>query len=196
MGSPIPLRRRSTGGRPVRSIARSAFDAFIFIAAAALILFGLRIYDRAFVEVPGGAEAIDGDSLRQGDNEIRLYGLDAPEYLQDCRAEQNQPWPCGREAAQFVRDLVRGRTVSCIAVDVDAYGRLVATCQAEGRSLNREVVKQGWAVAYRRHSFAYVTLEAEARRLRRGIWKGTFEEPEKWRERHRNWRRPANHGQD
>jgi endonuclease YncB( thermonuclease family) len=196
VGSAHPLKRRTPGSRPARSFARSAFDALIFIAAAALILFGLRIFDLMYVDVPDGAKAMDGDSLRQGDNEIRLYGIDAPEYLQNCRDERNQAWPCGREAAEFLRGLVRGKTVSCSAVDVDAYDRLVATCEAEGRSLNREMVKEGWAIAYRRHSLAYVTLESEARRQKRGIWSGSFEEPEKWRRHQRNVRNAADYGPD
>jgi len=176
--------RRQIAHRAPRSLARSAADAIIFVAAAALLLFVIEAVNRTFMQVHGGAEAIDGDSLRQGEAEIRLEGIDAPEYLQLCRDDGHQTWPCGRQAAAFLRSLVRGKTVSCTHRDTDRHGRAVATCEADGLSLNREIVRQGWAIAYRRHS-AYLALEEEARRARRGIWIGTFEDPETWRERER-----------
>jgi endonuclease YncB( thermonuclease family) len=172
--------------RSPRSIAGTAVEAAVFVAAAILILFGLGVFNRALSPPVGGAAAIDGDSLRQGDVEIRLHGIDAPEYLQPCLSGDRQEWPCGRHAAAFLANLVRGKTVSCVSVDTDRYGRLVAVCEAGGRSLNQEMVRQGWAVAYRRHSQTYADAEANARRARLGIWNGTFEEPEKWRERMRH----------
>ncbi len=47
------------------------------------------------------------------------------------------------------------------------------------------MVRKGWAVAYVRHSLNYATLEAEARRAKRGLWEGRFEEPEAYRNRQR-----------
>jgi endonuclease YncB( thermonuclease family) len=43
------------------------------------------------------------------------------------------------------------------------------------------MVRNGWAVAYRRFSEAYVGAEAEARAARRGIWSSRFEMPESHR---------------
>jgi endonuclease YncB( thermonuclease family) len=187
------VKRRTAPGR---SIVRSGLDAIVFIAAVALILFGLKVFERTFIDIAGGARAIDGDSLRQGDTDIRLYGIDAPEYLQSCEDEANQAWPCGREAAAFLRNLLRGRTVSCTPRDTDRYGRLVAICEAGGLSLNEAMVREGWAIAYRRHSLDYIGLEGEARRAKRGIWSGRFEEPEKWRRREEAARETQANGTD
>lgn len=181
--------RRQVYSRSPRSLARTAVDAIVFLAAAALILFSLNVVQRTLLEVPeGAAQAIDGDSLRQGDAEIRLHGIDAPEYQQACRDRAGAEWPCGRQASYFLQDLVRGKTVVCTSLERDRYQRIVASCEAGGIRLNREMVKEGWAIAYRRHSTSYVASEEEARRARRGIWAGTFDEPETWRERQRTKR--------
>lgn len=53
-----------------------------------------------------------------------------------------------------------------------------------GTEVNAWLVEQGFAVAYRRYSDAYAAHEARARTARRGLWAGTFEEPEAWRIAH------------
>ncbi len=64
-------------------------------------------------------------------------------------------------------------------------GRGVATCNAGELEINAEMVRQGWAIAYRYHSSAYTGEEAEARKAARGIWQGNFEDPAQWREANR-----------
>jgi endonuclease YncB( thermonuclease family) len=48
------------------------------------------------------------------------------------------------------------------------------------------MVRQGWAVAYRRFSVAYVMDEIAARIASRALWAGEFDFPEEWRQRHKN----------
>lgn len=164
---------------------RSLLDTGIFIAAAGVVLIGIRIFNQVTV-TPGTADIIDGDSFRLGKDEIRLNGIDAPEYRQTCRNENDRDWTCGRAAADALRRLVSGREVACKGLDADRYGRLVSRCTAGGLELNAEMVRLGWAIAYTRHSTSYRAEEAEARRDRRGIWRGTFDLPEDWREIHRD----------
>lgn len=156
----------------------------MFVIAAGLVLIALRVFNQVTL-TPGTADIIDGDSFRLGKDEIRLNGIDAPEYRQACRDEKNRDWNCGRAAADALRRLVRGREVACKGLDADRYGRLVSRCSAGGVELNAEMVRLGWAVAYTRHDNSYVDQENEARRDRRGIWRGTFDLPEDWREIHR-----------
>jgi hypothetical protein len=42
-------------------------------------------------------------------------------------------------------------------------------------------VSAGWAPAYRGYSMDYVDAENEARKARRGMWRGTFVKPRVWR---------------
>jgi endonuclease YncB( thermonuclease family) len=190
MGSPQVVRyprfrRRRGPPRPQRPLWRSLFDIAVFAAAAVLVLLAVRVFNQMTV-TPGTIEIIDGDSFRRGKDEIRLNGIDAPEYRQTCHTESGREWNCGREAAHALRNLVSGRIVECTGLDADRYGRLVSRCSVGNLVLNSEMVRLGWAVAYTRHSALYVREEEEARREKRGIWRGTFDLPEDWRQVHRS----------
>jgi len=52
--------------------------------------------------------------------------------------------------------------------------------------LDRWMVANGWAVAYRRYSVDYVADEEAARRGHINIWSGDFDMPWDWRAQRRN----------
>jgi len=110
----------------------------------------------------GAGRAIDGDSLRVGGYEVRLFGIDAPEAKQTC-SRDGQPWACGLASADQLATLVDGRQVNCIAVGLDRYQRVVARCSVGSRELNRYMVATGYAVAYRRYALDYVSAEESAK---------------------------------
>ena len=62
--------------------------------------------------VSGIGQAKDGDSLMVGGTEVRLFGIDAPEWDQHCR-KNGQEWSCGSAAAEKLGDLVTSRNVVC-----------------------------------------------------------------------------------
>ncbi|MCP5199701.1 MAG: thermonuclease family protein [Gammaproteobacteria bacterium] len=128
----------------------------------------------------GRAHAIDGDSLRLGDEEIRLQGIDAPEARQACTRDGHD-WACGRVAAQALAELVEGGELRCTYDDRDAYGRALATCTRDGRDVNAAMVERGLALAYRHYTERYAAEEDRARQARRGLWAGEFEAPWRWR---------------
>ncbi len=157
----------------------------LFLAVLTAVLFLMQKFDVIDLGT-GNVQVVDGDSLRKGDTNIRLYGIDAPEYRQNCRDKTNIEYSCGKQAANTLRALVKGQQVTCSSIDSDRYGRAVSVCKIGTLDLNAEMVKQGWAVAYSKHSLNYVGLEGAARRAKRGIWAGTFEEPEDYRARNRH----------
>ena len=128
----------------------------------------------------GIGRAKDGDSLMVGEREVRLFGIDAPEWDQTCK-RGGQDWACGQGAAEELAKLVTGRDLSCVAVNTDAYGRTVAQCTANGVDVNRAMVATGYATAYRHYSTAYVSAEETAKAYKRGLWAGTFEMPSHYR---------------
>jgi endonuclease YncB( thermonuclease family) len=71
--------------------------------------------------------------------------------------------------------------VFCEQRDIDRYGRIVAVCRAAIEDLGAWMVANGWALAYRRYSTAYVGPESSARAAGRGIWRGTLTAPWDWR---------------
>ncbi len=135
--------------------------------------------------ISGRAHVLDGDTLRIAGRKIRLHGMDAPELRQVCRNRQGRGWYCGVQARRHLIHLVGRAKITCRKVDTDRYGRMVAVCWRGKTDLGRQMVRDGWAVAYVRYSYAYVKDEAIARKNRRGIWSGAFSLPETWRHRHK-----------
>lgn len=132
-------------------------------------------------ELAGKAKVIDGDSLMLEGSEIRLHGIDAPEGRQICTDANGSPYRCGRSAARALRRLVAGKEVTCQVETLDRYGRSVSVCMAGSVNLNLEMVRSGWAVAYRSHSLTYADAEDAARTARKGLWQGLFDRPGDWR---------------
>lgn len=151
----------------------SIFVLFLSLFAAPLLA----------AEVAGFARVMDGDSLRIGQTDVRLHGIDAPEAAQTCgrAGAGDDDWNCGTWAADALRTLVAGHQVICDGRGTDRYGRILATCRAGGAEVNRAMVQAGAATAYRRYSSAYVADERAAQRARLGIWAGTLQAPEDYR---------------
>ena len=120
---------------------------------------------------------IDGDTLAVDGREVRLAGIDAPEYRQGCE-RSGKAWACGEEAATALRRLVGSGPIRCEGRRRDKYGRLVARCTT-AEDLGARLVRDGLAVAYG----DYEAEEAAAKTARRGLWAGTFERPADWRAR-------------
>ena len=112
-------------------------------------------------DLSGRARVIDGDTIDVGTVRVRLHGVDAPESAQSCLAA-GERWPCGQRATQALVGRIGGRTVDCSERDRDRYGRIVAVCRHGGRDVNAWLAGQGWALAYRRYSWAYVNEESSA----------------------------------
>ena len=131
----------------------------------------------------GNARVLDGDTIKIGSQVVRLHGIDAPENDQYCERD-GKNYNCGAVAENALRTLVSG-DVTCYGDVQDRYQRLIAVCQSEGRNINRQMVKTGHALAFRRFSTDYVTEELTAMEAKVGIWAGTFEAP--WDFRAERW---------
>ena len=152
------------------------------MARAVIVLVSLLVISAApsVSAVSGVPSVTDGDTLKVGRERIRLHGIDAPESKQTCRVG-GETWACGAAATRALRERIAGRTVECAERDRDRYGRIVAVCRVGGAGLNAWMVAQGWAVAYRKYSTDYVSQEAAAKAGRRGVWRGEFVVPSRWR---------------
>lgn len=129
----------------------------------------------------GPARVIDGDTIVVNGERIRLHGIDAPELDQVFWCD-GQRLASGPMAMAALEALIAGVPVRCEGIERDRHGRLVAKCFApNGLDVGGRMVAAGWALAYRRYSMDYVDAEAEARAARRGMWRGRFATPWKWR---------------
>lgn len=143
-----------------------------------ILLVLLALSPLPALAVDGRAVVLDGDTLRIGQERIRLFGIDAPERSQICEDARGRGWPCGQRATAALRDLVGQAPVSCDRRERDRYGRTVALCRVAGKDLGAALVSAGMAFAYQRYSDLYLAAEDEARLARRGIWQGRAERPE------------------
>jgi micrococcal nuclease len=130
--------------------------------------------------------SVDGDTVRVAIADpppglaavetVRLLGVDTPETVHPSRPVER----FGREAGDFTRDRLLGRTVY-LAFDWDLrdrYGRLLAyiyTSDERGPLChNAELIRRGYGHAYTRYAFQFMeefrSLEQEARREKRGLW--------------------------
>lgn len=130
--------------------------------------------------ITGIAHARDGDSLEVGGKQVRLFGVDAPEYGQTCKRD-GQNWACGAEAAKQLARLVTGQKIYCSEVSIDEYRRAVSRCSTAAGDVNAAMVETGYATAYRHYSSDYVSGEERAKSAKRGIWAGTFIVPSEYR---------------
>jgi endonuclease YncB( thermonuclease family) len=158
-------------------------DAIVFAALLTIVVLILDHFGLMDVGT-GNAQAKDGDSLTLNGTEVRLFGIDAPELNQSCGGNTGE-YPCGREAREALRGLLRSKLINCKSLETDRYGRAVSVCWDGKLEINNEMVRQGWAIAYFRHATAYAKAQKEARAAKRGIWRGKFEMPENYRARHR-----------
>lgn len=129
-------------------------------------------------QLTGQASIIDGDTLEIHGTRIRLWGIDAPESTQLCRGEDSLPYRCGAQAANDLDSFIARRPVDCVPLNLDQYGRTVATCSVDGADLGEWLVRNGLALDWPLYSKAkYSAIQREAEQAGRGIWKGSYVEP-------------------
>ena len=123
-------------------------------------------------------KVVDGDTIdvlqdRQTVR-IRLNGVDAPESGQ----------AYGKRAKQFVLELAAQKMVKVEVFEKDRYGRRVGdVILPDGRNLNREIVRAGYAWWFKRYSKdqSLRRLEEEAMWIERyrQLWEARFDELDK-----------------
>ncbi len=136
------------------------------------------------VEITGEARVLDGDTLDIGPVRIRLHGIDAPERSQTC-ATARGTWTCGIAASDRILALTKAGPTTCIPIERDAFGRIVADCTADGVNLGATLVAEGLAWAFLRYSDTYAEIEAGARARGEGIWQAATQTP--WDYRETSW---------
>ena len=126
----------------------------------------------AFKKIVGRVTSvIDGDTIwvvdAAGKHKVGLAWIDAPKREQ----------PFGKEAMQFLKDLVDGKEVEVHWAEKDRNGRLLGIVYLKHEKGNVEVnltmVKNGFArhrSSLNTRTPAYVEAEKDARKFRRGIW--------------------------
>lgn len=164
-------------GNPMKSF-------FHALALRLSILFLLSIQQVAAREISYVAQVIgvtDGDTIKVLHNgtleRIRLSAVDCPEKRQ----------PYGAAAKRFTSDMCFGKQVTIKPESHDRYGRTVAeVVLSDGRELNRELVKSGYAWWYQKYAPGDEEMrqfEVSARARHAGLW-GDADPIAPWNFRH------------
>ncbi len=152
-----------------------------FSITLSLILFFNHAYAKT---IYGKPRIIDGDTIHIGKSKIRLHAIDAPETKQKC-TKGSIKWNCGLESTQFLVDLVGNYEIKCDTQGQDRYNRYIGICYINNININRQMVINGWAIAYRYYSLDYIKEEKIAKSKKVGIWIGEFEEPYLFRKKNK-----------
>ena len=157
-----------------------------------IILFLIFFSNTIAEEISGIPKIVDGDTVHINENKFRLEGIDAPEMRQKCKKESlkisfiisfifYKDYSCGEVSKEKLISKIRGSKIKCIFTTKDRYKRYIATCYKEKTNLNQWMVRNGYAIAYRKYSKKYVPDENFAKENKLGLWQGKFMNPEKWR---------------
>lgn len=133
-----------------------------------------------FAAPNGTVRVIDADTIDVGGTRVRLFGIDAPEMGQPCRADGRE-WDCGAWTRDAVRNRFEGSYARCESRDTDRYGRVVAQCSVDGQDMGQLIVYSGMAWAFRRYSESYDLDEKAAAVAGRGLWAVDVQMPSDFR---------------
>lgn len=130
----------------------------------------LRVLDGDTIETEYAINSYLPSNQRSEKLKIRLFGIDAPEKKQEF----------GKEAKDYLSSLILGKEVKLIIENIDRYKRIVGTIylqenekstMSSEKDINRNLVKNGYAWAYREYSTKYLAEEADAKMFKLGLWK-------------------------
>lgn len=148
------------------------FISVVFLLFLPVLAFaGGRAFEGKVVQVKDGDTVV----INPGEGELfvicRLYGIDAPET-----AKKNKPGqPYGEEAMKELKRLVLGQLVEVETTGARTYNREVCLIRKNGRDINLEMVRRGYAWAYKQYlrrpyASEYIEAENEARAKKVGLW--------------------------
>ena len=143
---------------------------------------GSRPRQRPARSVAGKAYVTDGDGFRVSGHEIRIAGIDAPEWDQPARHRDGYWFAHGKRVKSALIREIGGRHVHVAVEDYDRFGRALGVVTCGGRDIGEWLVREGHAIAA--YSERYKHVEREARSARRGMWAHARNiDPRAWRHR-------------
>jgi micrococcal nuclease len=167
--------------------ASKALLILVLLASAAGLLWrmlsplapGISAAERTAVRGVRVEKVFDGDTLAvhiDGRPErVRLLGVDTPELGRGDWAGEYY----AEQATTFVREFLAGGEIELEPdpqrEERDKYGRLLRYVSLpDGRSLNEQLLRDGYAYVFTRFPFSrserFLELEREAREAGRGVW--------------------------
>jgi endonuclease YncB( thermonuclease family) len=137
---------------------------------------------RMWTRITGKVKVVNPYTLRfdDGTQVCLSRAIDAPE-LEQKGLIGGSFYPCGKEAAEYLKKLIGDRPVTFFG-DREGEERVgkrpAGSCFVGETNLEIEMVRNGWALS---HHSGMDAWEIIAREKKRGLWRGKFVAPERWR---------------
>ena len=131
--------------------------------------------------IQGKVKVIDAHTLQFEDGtKVNLNGVMGAPDLDQTAMIGDKTYPCGQEAADFLRKLIGDKSVTFLA-----FGNTLRAPDhisngigyVEETMIQDAMIRAGWATS---HHSGTELAEIIARENKRGLWRGRFIEPEKW----------------
>ena len=118
--------------------------------------------------ITGKAYVTDGDGIRVARQDVRIAGLDAPEWDQKAKHQDGYWFSHGKRVKSALIQEIGGKHVRVSVERTDKFGRLVGSVTHKGRDIGEWLVREGHAIAA--YNDRYIHVEREAREAKRGMW--------------------------
>ena len=128
--------------------------------------------------IAGNAYVTGGDGVQVAGQEVRLVGLNAPEWDPQAEHQDGSWFDHGRHVKSVLIKEIGGKHVRVSVEGTDRFGRLLGTVTCEGRDIGEWLVREGHALAA--YDDRYKPVQREARKAKRGMWA----HPHAWVHRH------------
>jgi endonuclease YncB( thermonuclease family) len=177
---------RDTGTKSLDALIGKVVGLVIALIIVALLARFCGEQDVHFM-VKDKIAAIDGDTLRSANAEVRIYGIDAAELDQTCTDQNGKDSTCGRDAQAKLKALVARGAVDCTPKGRDKFKRIIAICRTSAtQNLGEALVREGFAVNFGVADTPgpYVEAEEDALAAKKRIWRNTLQKPADWRQAH------------
>lgn len=130
----------------------------------------------------------DGDTIsvtkpNNAKYRVRLVNIDAPEVA---HKEKSQAQPYSNQAKQYLMSMIMNQNVLIKEHGTDTYGRFLGEVYLNKLNVNKAMVANGyaWAYRYKLEDQEYSQLENNARAKKIGLWKSPNPiNPYEWRKK-------------
>lgn len=123
---------------------------------------------RLWIVVPDRINVLDSARFSFGDHIYRIGGVHAVSMKRFCRDKEAGRWSCGRMAAIFLGNLVRGKRLLCSATPGKAE-TILNDCRIGARDPAVEIVSAGFGRAD--NAGKLQVAEEAARAKQAGLWR-------------------------
>ena len=98
-------------------------------------------------------KVVDGDTIKYNKTSMRMAYIDTFEKEQECSCD-GEIIKCGIYVKNILSDFIKDKEIDCETIGKDKYGRLISECYANGYSISRYLLENGYAYLYKKNKYS------------------------------------------